>query len=60
MANTKKADADKAVRQTVSFDPKDLERLISYCQRHPFQPSMSMVIRVALKEYLDREEKHLL
>lgn len=32
MARPKKEEKDKAVRQSVSMDPEQLQRVITYCQ----------------------------
>lgn len=55
LARQKVADELKCRNKNVSFDPRDYDRLVKFCQIHPFQPSISAVVRVALKEYLDKE-----
>lgn len=50
MAFPKKADADKCVKQNISFEPKDLDRLQKYCQHE--ERSMSWVVRKALDQWL--------
>ena len=46
----KKNDADKCVKQNISFEPKDLERLIKFCQDE--ERTMSWVVRKALDQWL--------
>ena len=36
MAFPKKNDADKCIKQNISFEPKDLERLIKFCPDNVF------------------------
>jgi len=59
LARQKKEDGEKAVTKNVSFYPEQYDRLLRYCQMHPYQPSISMVIRRALEMFLDQEEKKL-
>lgn len=50
MAFPKKNDADKCVKQNISFEPKDLEQLIKFCQDE--ERTMSWVVRKALDQWL--------
>lgn len=50
MAFPKKSDAEKCVKQNISFEPKDLDRLQKYCQHE--ERSMSWVVRKALDQRL--------
>ena len=49
MAHPKKEEADKYIKQSVSFEPNQLQELISYCQKE--ERSISWVIRKALADY---------
>nr|WP_303038669.1 ribbon-helix-helix domain-containing protein [Enterocloster clostridioformis] len=46
-----KKDGEKYVRQNISMDPQQLERLTTYCQKT--DRPISWVIRQALDKYLD-------
>ena len=50
MANQKKDDKDKYVKTTISFEPEQYKKMISYCERE--ERSASWVIRKALAELL--------
>ncbi len=50
MARPKKEVGEKFIRQNISMDPEQLEKLIEYCQKE--DRSMSWVIRKALDGYL--------
>lgn len=50
MAYPKKKESEKCVKQNISFEPKDLERLVKYCQSE--ERSMSWVVRKALDQWL--------
>lgn len=52
MARPKKGSERKCVRQNVSMEPEQLERLLKYCQRE--DRPISWVIRQALDDYLLR------
>ena len=54
MAHPKKSDEDKYKKMSISFEPKQLNRLISYCERE--ERTASWVIRKALAEWLDAHE----
>ena len=47
----KKDQVKKCVRQNITMEPDQLERLIVYCQRE--ERPLSWVIRKALEKYLD-------
>lgn len=51
MARPKKEAEKKCIRQSVSMDPEQLERLTEYCRRE--ERPISWVIRQALDKYLD-------
>ena len=53
MARPKKERTEKHIRQNISMEPAQLERLIKYCQQQ--DRAISWVIRKALDEYLDKE-----
>jgi len=46
----KKEPGRKYIKQNISMEPEQLERLIAYCQRE--DRAMSWVIRKALDKYL--------
>lgn len=46
----KKKDSEKCIKQSLSFEPKDMERLIKYCQKE--ERTMSWVVRKALDQWL--------
>lgn len=54
MARPKKEDGTKCIRQNISMEPEQLERLMKYCQRE--ERSISWVIRKALDDYLHNVE----
>ena len=54
VAFPKKNDADKCVKQNISFEPKDLERLIKFCQDE--ERTMSWVVRKDLDQWLKERE----
>lgn len=47
----KKEPAQKYIKQNISMEPEQMERLIAYCQRE--DRAMSWVIRKALDKYLN-------
>lgn len=51
MARQKKEAGEKCIRQNISIEPEQMERLLSYCQKE--ERSISWVIRQALNEYLN-------
>lgn len=54
MANQKKDDKDKYVKTTISFEPEQYKKMISYCERE--ERSASWVIRKALAEWLEKHD----
>lgn len=52
MARPKKDTGVKCVRQNVSMEPEQLQRLLKYCQKE--DRPISWVIRQALDDYLLR------
>ena len=50
MARPKKAIEDKYKEMTISFEPEQMEQLVSYCERE--ERTASWVIRKALAEWL--------
>lgn len=50
MARSQKPKEEKFVTASISFDPKQREELIEYCQKN--ERDMSWVIRKALDEWL--------
>ena len=52
MARPKRDNERKCVRQNVSMEPDQLERLLKYCQKE--ERPISWVIRQALDDYLLR------
>lgn len=53
MARPKKEPKKKYIRQNISMDPEQLERLTKFCQQQ--DRAISWVIRKALDEYLNKE-----
>ena len=53
MARPKKEPKKKYIRQNISMDPEQLERLIKFCQQQ--DRAISWVIRQALDKYLESE-----
>lgn len=51
MARPKKEPKKKYIRQNISMDPEQLERLIKFCQQQ--DRAISWVIRQALDKYLN-------
>ena len=54
MANQKKDDKDKYVKTTISFEPEQYKKMISYCERE--ERSASWVIRKALTEWFEKHD----
>ena len=54
MARPKKPDGQKVVKQSVSFDPEQLNKLISYCEKE--ERTASWVIRKALAEWFENHD----
>lgn len=52
MAKLRKDNSKKCVRQNVSMEPEQLDRLVRYCQKE--DRPISWVIRQALDDYLLR------
>lgn len=52
MAKPRKDSSEKCVRQNVSMEPDQLDRLLKYCQKE--DRPISWVIRQALDDYLLR------
>lgn len=50
MARPTKPDGQKAVKQSVSFDPELLARVMKYCQRE--ERTISWCVRKALEQWL--------
>ena len=50
MARPKKPDGQKAIKQSVSFDPDQMERLQEYCTRE--ERSVSWCVRKAMEQWL--------
>lgn len=50
MARAKKAAEEKYVRQNISMDPEQLDRLVIFCRQQ--ERTISWVIRKALDAYL--------
>lgn len=51
MARPKKLNSEKAVKQSVSFAPEQLDRVLKYCQRE--ERSISWCVRKALDMWLE-------
>lgn len=51
MARPRKPDSEKAIKQSVSFTPEQLDRVIKYCQRE--ERSISWCVRKALDQWLE-------
>ena len=51
MARPRKPDSERAIRQSVSFTPEQLDRVIKYCQRE--ERSISWCVRKALDQWLE-------
>lgn len=49
-----KNDKDKYVKTTISFEPEQYKRMISYCERE--ERSASWVIRKALAEWFEKHD----
>ena len=46
------------LRQTnVRLEPDVLDRIKAYCRAHPLQPARDRIIDLALKQFLDNEER---
>lgn len=52
MAMPRKADKDKAIKQTISVYPEQMERLLKFCQKE--ERELSWVYRKALEEFLTK------
>lgn len=50
MARPRKEESQKAVRQSVSFDPEQFQRLQEYCTRK--ERSVSWCVRKAMEQWL--------
>lgn len=51
MAHLKKAEKDKYKKMSISFEPEQLNKLISYCEKE--ERTASWVIRKALAEWFE-------
>ena len=51
MAPAKKNDQDKYIKMSISFEPKQFDQLMYYCETQ--ERSASWVIRKALAEWLE-------
>ena len=51
MARPKKPDNQKAIKQSVSFDPEQMERIKKYCLRE--ERSVSWCVRKAMDQWLE-------
>lgn len=51
MAHPKKAEKDKYKKMSISFEPEQLNKLISYCEKE--ERTASWVIRKALAEWFE-------
>ena len=51
MARPKKPDGQKAIKQSVSFDPEQMERIKKYCLRE--ERSVSWCVRKAMDQWLE-------
>lgn len=56
MARPKKAIEDKYKKMTISFEPEQMEQLVSYCERE--ERTASWVIRKALAEWLAKHNSY--
>ena len=54
MAPTKKNDQDKYIKMSISFEPKQFDQLMHYCETQ--ERSASWVIRKALAEWLEEHK----
>ena len=55
MAQPKKNEEDKYIKMSLSFEPRQLERLLKFCQEE--ERSISWAIRKALDNYLPPEQE---
>ena len=51
MTRPKKPDSQKAIKQSVSFDPEQMERIKKYCSRE--ERSVSWCVRKAMDQWLE-------
>lgn len=51
MTRPKKPDNQKAIKQSVSFDPEQMERIKKYCYRE--ERSVSWCVRKAMDQWLE-------
>lgn len=51
MTSPKKPDGQKAIKQSVSFDPEQMERIKKYCSRE--ERSVSWCVRKAMDQWLE-------
>lgn len=51
MTRPKKPDGQKAIKQSVSFDPEQMERIKKYCSRE--ERSVSWCVRKAMDQWLE-------
>lgn len=51
MTRPKKPDGQKAIKQSVSFDPEQMERIKKYCLRE--ERSVSWCVRKAMDQWLE-------
>ena len=49
--------AEKGERYSIDLDAEDNRRFIAYRSQFPCTPSAAAVIRLALREFLDRAER---
>ena len=54
MARPKKAEKDKYKKMSISFEPEQLNKLISYCEKE--ERTASWVIRKALAEWFENHD----